>query len=161
MRLMQRYEDFLFLQYPFYIFEVFWSIRCYRTQNRNKFFDILDRYSMSYGNKKGTSSDEDVPLCGRRESNPYASRHQILSLACLPISTRPLNVLSLWKGLQRYNLFFKRQQLLPYYPVLTSSGTIWPSEAGLLWPSWRLRGGIFRNWHDWQADMSPSAGLLP
>ena len=28
-------------------------------------------------------------LCGRRESNPYASRHQILSLACLPISTRP------------------------------------------------------------------------
>ncbi len=30
-----------------------------------------------------------VNLCGRRESNPYASRHQILSLACLPISTRP------------------------------------------------------------------------
>ena len=28
-------------------------------------------------------------MCGRRESNPYASRHQILSLACLPISTRP------------------------------------------------------------------------
>ena len=63
--------------------------RCYRTQNRNKFFDILDRYSISYGDEKGTSSDEDVPLCGRRESNPYASRHQILSLACLPISTRP------------------------------------------------------------------------
>ena len=63
--------------------------RCYRTQNRNKFFDILDRYSTSYGDEKGTSSNEDVPLCGRRESNPYASRHQILSLACLPISTRP------------------------------------------------------------------------
>ena len=44
---------------------------------------------MSYGHKKGTSSNEDVPLCGRRESNPYALRHQILSLACLPISTRP------------------------------------------------------------------------
>ena len=29
-------------------------------------------------------------MCGRRESNPYALRHQILSLACLPISTRPL-----------------------------------------------------------------------
>ena len=36
----------------------------YRTQNRNKFFDILDRYSISYGKEKGTSSDEDVPLCG-------------------------------------------------------------------------------------------------
>ena len=30
----------------------------------NKFFDILDRYSISYGKEKGTSSDEDVPLCG-------------------------------------------------------------------------------------------------
>ena len=70
---------------------IYWdkAKRCYRTQNRNKFFDILDRYSISYGKEKGTSSDEDVPLCGRRESNPYASRHQILSLACLPISTRP------------------------------------------------------------------------
>ena len=29
-------------------------------------------------------------LCGRRDSNPHASRHQILSLDCLPISTRPL-----------------------------------------------------------------------
>ncbi len=29
-----------------------------------EFFDVLDRYSMSYGNKKGTSSNEDVPLCG-------------------------------------------------------------------------------------------------
>ena len=28
-------------------------------------------------------------LCGRRDSNPYASRHQILSLAWLPITTRP------------------------------------------------------------------------
>ena len=32
-------------------------------KNRNKFFDILDRYSISYGKEKGTSSDEDVPLC--------------------------------------------------------------------------------------------------
>ena len=46
-------------------------------------------------------------LCGRRESNPYASRHQILSLACLPISTRPRRYLRLpyWKGLQRYYIF--------------------------------------------------------
>ena len=75
---------------------IYWdkAKRCYRTQNRNKFFDILDRYSISYGKEKGTSSDEDVPLCGRRESNPYASRHQILSLACLPISTRPRQYLT-------------------------------------------------------------------
>ena len=53
--------------------------------NRKHLLTILPREK----EKKGTSSDEDVPLCGRRESNPYASRHQILSLACLPISTRP------------------------------------------------------------------------
>ena len=42
--------------------------------------------------------------CGRRDSNPHASRHQILSLDCLPISTRPQSVLvSLTKGLQRYD----------------------------------------------------------
>lgn len=28
-------------------------------------------------------------LCGWRDSNPHASRHQILSLACLPISPHP------------------------------------------------------------------------
>ena len=86
---------------------IYWdkAKRCYRTQNRNKFFDILDRYSISYGKEKGTSSDEYVPLCWRRESNPYASRHQILSLACLPISTRPQTFMSspFKKGLQRYN----------------------------------------------------------
>ena len=45
-------------------------------------------------------------MCGRRESNPYASRHQILSLACLPISTRPLIL-----GLQMYNNFSDLQTL--------------------------------------------------
>ena len=30
-----------------------------------------------------------ISLCGRRDSNPYAVRHQILSLGCLPIPTRP------------------------------------------------------------------------
>ena len=34
---------------------IYWdkTKRCYRTQNRNKFFDILDRYSISYGKEKG------------------------------------------------------------------------------------------------------------
>ena len=38
---------------------IYWdkTKRCYRTQNRNKFFDILDRYSISYGKEKGTSSN--------------------------------------------------------------------------------------------------------
>ena len=30
-----------------------------------------------------------VLKCGRRDSNPYAVRHQILSLGCLPIPTHP------------------------------------------------------------------------
>ena len=53
----------------------------------------------------------DSPKCGRRESNPYASRHQILSLACLPISTRPRNRcgLSGCKGLQMYDILLNLQ----------------------------------------------------
>ncbi len=70
---------------------IFWDkeIRNYRTEKRNANFDLMNKYSMSYENKKATSPLGEVALCGRRESNPYASRHQILSLACLPISTRP------------------------------------------------------------------------
>ena len=30
-------------------------------------------------------------LCGRGDSNPHALRHQILSLAWLPVTTRPRN----------------------------------------------------------------------
>ena len=94
--------------------------RCYRTQNRNKFFDILDRYSISYGDEKGTSSDEDVPLCGRRESNPYASRHQILSLACLPISTRPQTfyVISFQERNAKIRLIFKTARINSQPPIL-------------------------------------------
>ena len=35
-------------------------------------------------------------LCGRRDSNPHAVRHQILSLARLPISPRPLNAVQMY-----------------------------------------------------------------
>lgn len=35
-------------------------------------------------------------LCGRRDSNPHALRHQILSLAWLPITTRPLQFINLF-----------------------------------------------------------------
>ena len=52
--------------------------------------------------------------CGRRESNPYASRHQILSLACLPISTRPLFHPPLRKGLQMYDNLSDLQKKLAY-----------------------------------------------
>ncbi|MGN0227571.1 MAG: hypothetical protein ACI4AI_05880 [Paludibacteraceae bacterium] len=37
--------------------------RNYQTENRNKFFDLLDRFSISYGNKKETPSYEDVSEC--------------------------------------------------------------------------------------------------
>ncbi|MBR4499912.1 MAG: recombinase family protein [Paludibacteraceae bacterium] len=39
------------------------EIRNYRTENRNEFFDLLDRFSISYGNKKETPSYEDVSTC--------------------------------------------------------------------------------------------------
>ena len=39
------------------------GIRNYRTENRNAFFDLLDRFSISYGNKKETPSEEDVSEC--------------------------------------------------------------------------------------------------
>lgn len=44
---------------------VLWDrvIRNYRTENRNAFFDLLDRFSISYGHKKETSSEEDVSTC--------------------------------------------------------------------------------------------------
>ena len=45
---------------------IFWDkqISDYRTISRNGFFDLLDRFSVSYGNKKKTTSTEVVPLCG-------------------------------------------------------------------------------------------------
>ena len=53
---------------------IFWDkeIRNYRTKNRNSVFELMDRFSMTYGNQKGTASLKAVPLCGRRDSNPYA-----------------------------------------------------------------------------------------
>ena len=53
------------------------------------FFEIVSGISSTYKNKTEDGKPSSVNSCGRRESNPYASRHQILSLACLPISTRP------------------------------------------------------------------------
>ncbi len=44
---------------------IFWDkeIRNYRTENRNKVFDLIDNFSMSYGNKKATSLYREVALC--------------------------------------------------------------------------------------------------
>ena len=61
----------------------------YRTLKCNDFFEIISRISSTYKKETEGGNPSSVNLCGRRESNPYASRHQILSLACLPISTRP------------------------------------------------------------------------
>ena len=61
----------------------------YRTLKCNDFFEIVSRISSTYKNETEGENSSSVNMCGRRESNPYASRHQILSLDCLPISTRP------------------------------------------------------------------------
>lgn len=37
--------------------------RCYRTENCNEFFNILNKLSISYGYKKETPSQEDVSMC--------------------------------------------------------------------------------------------------
>ena len=77
----------------------------YRTLKCNDFFETVSRISSTYKNKTEGGNPSSVNLCGRRESNPYASRHQILSLACLPISTRPQQYFCLpfGKGLQMYD----------------------------------------------------------
>ena len=44
---------------------IYWDsqISDYRTISKNKFFELLDTFSISYGNAKGTTSSEVVPLC--------------------------------------------------------------------------------------------------
>ena len=87
------------------------QMKQYRTLKCNDFFEIVSRISSTYKNNTEGGKPSSVNLCGRRESNPYASRHQILSLACLPISTRPRNRcgLSGWKGLQMYDILLNLQ----------------------------------------------------
>ncbi len=60
-------------------------------------------------------------LCGRRDSNPHAVRHQILSLARLPIPPRPLNAVQMYviyftHTIRQSNLF---ELFLPYGKVLS------------------------------------------
>ncbi len=45
---------------------IYWDkeIGNYRTISRNKFFDLMDKYSLSYGNKKEAASCDAVSLCG-------------------------------------------------------------------------------------------------
>lgn len=45
---------------------IYWDkqIANYRTVSRNKFFDLMDRFSVHYGKEKGTASSDAVPLCG-------------------------------------------------------------------------------------------------
>ena len=46
---------------------IFWDkqIGDYRTISRNGFFDLMDRFSVHYGNKKEAASSDAVSLCGR------------------------------------------------------------------------------------------------
>ncbi len=52
---------------------------------KNLYFDLLKKPPAFPVRKRRL-----IILCGRRDSNPHASRHQILSLARLPITPRPL-----------------------------------------------------------------------
>lgn len=60
------YETKRKIEYLVYPNGIFWDKknRSYRTENRNSVFDLLDGYSVGYGNEKRTASDEAVPLCG-------------------------------------------------------------------------------------------------
>ena len=63
----------------------------YRTFDENRALLIIQRISDSYINEKEgefKNSSSFLNLCARRDSNPHASRHQILSLARLPITPR-------------------------------------------------------------------------
>ena len=53
---------------------VFWNNenREYLTNVENKMFSIIRRISALYDTEKGLPLPEAVPLCGRRDSNPYA-----------------------------------------------------------------------------------------
>ena len=78
----------------------------YRTFNENEALAVIARVSSSYENKKEDFPKEKsskVNLCARRDSNPHASRHQILSLARLPITPHAQI------RMQRYELFFNLQ----------------------------------------------------
>ena len=70
---------------------IFWNQenRCYRTPEKSEVFKIMDAVSERYKTRTEAGSPVSVPLCGRGDSNPHALRHQILSLAWLPITTRP------------------------------------------------------------------------
>ena len=53
---------------------VFWDkeTRSYRTHRKNAVFAILDALKADFGTKKEEENSSSVPLCGRRDSNPYA-----------------------------------------------------------------------------------------
>ena len=65
-------------------------------------------------------------LCGRRDSNPHAVRHQILSLARLPIPPRPLNAVQMYviyfthtiRQANLFELFLPARNRLPQLEIL-------------------------------------------
>ena len=68
------------------------EIENYRTIDENYALNIIHNISISYENKKegeSKNSPSKITLCGEWDSNPHGSRHQILSLARLPITPSP------------------------------------------------------------------------
>ena len=89
----------------------------YRTFDENRALLVIQRISDSYINEKEgefKNSSSFLNLCARRDSNPHASRHQILSLARLPITPRAQCFwVSECKGRQKNGI---TKLLLSFYP---------------------------------------------
>ena len=65
--------------------------------HENYALGIIHNISEGYENKKEVRSEfltSKKTLCGQRDSNPHASRHQILSLTWLPITPCPQDLAS-------------------------------------------------------------------
>ena len=77
------------------------SVRVRATKRRRRIFSLGRCHEVTEGyedsrspgarTERGRGNSHGLFLCERRDSNPYARRHQILSLAWLPITTRSQN----------------------------------------------------------------------
>lgn len=75
-------------------------------------------YMVVLKQKNGVDCKQQIQLhffvieCGWRDSNPHASQHQILSLACLPISPHPLRERKVKENFLELTRFSKKYFLL-------------------------------------------------
>ena len=123
----------------------------YRNLKWNDFFEIVSRISSTYKNKTEGGNPSSVNLCGRRESNPYASRHQILSLACLPISTRPRQYLTASLSERTANV----RQFIGFANFCPAISPL-PSQSIYISQNW-----IYLHWYNEYIPLLTSYPLIP